>query len=148
MNHKNSPYQYNPDRLPDSHFEKGSFDHLELMERRREHVIRRLAFVRAFYAEAGVASVVLYLGIHGAGLPTRPRNRTFVSATTNPAIAESLACLRELSNDNNPGRKVGVIMSQDIPMDRMFMTYMETRRMNDPYVESEAVLLHDPDEAF
>ena len=117
-------------------------------ERRREHVIRRLAFVRAFYAEAGVASVVLYRGIHSAGLPTRPRNRTFVSATTNPAIAESLACLREPSNDNNPGRKVGVLMSQDIPMDRVFMTYMETRRMNDPYVESEAVLLYDPDEAF
>ncbi len=117
-------------------------------ERRRNYVVRRLAVVRALYRELGISSIVLYRGVHSAGLPTRPPNRTFVSATTNRAIAESLACLEAPSNKNKPGYRVGVLMSQEIPLERIFMTYMETRQMNHPYRESEAVLLFEADEAF
>jgi hypothetical protein len=117
-------------------------------EKRRDYVIRRLAVVRALYAELGVHSILVYRGIHSAGLPERPRNRTFVSTTTNLAIAESLACFREPSNENKAEYKVGILMSQQVPVERIFMTYMETRQMNHPYRESEVVLLYDPNEAF
>ena len=116
--------------------------------RRQEHILRRLGFVRALYKELGLHSVLVYRGIHCAGLPTRPRNRTFVSTTTNLAIAESLACFREPSNENKPGYKVGVLMSQKVPLERVFMTYMETAQMNSPYKESEVVLLYGADEGF
>ena len=39
-------------------------------------------------------------------------------------------------------------MSQRVPLERVFMTYMETPQMNHPYRESEVVLLFDATEAF
>lgn len=115
---------------------------------RRQHVIRRLAFVRALYRSLGVSSLLLYPGIHSRGLVEPPRNETFVSATTDLRIAEAPACFREPSNPNKEGYKVGVLMSQQVPLERVFMTYMETPQMNHPYRESEVVLLHDAAEAF
>ena len=123
---------------------EGQFDRAK----RREHVIRRLGFVRAIYRSLGILSVLLYRGIHSRGAPDPPRNETFVSATTDLAIAEALACFREPSNANKDGYKVGVLTSQSIPIERVFMSYLETPQMNHPYRESEAVLLYDADEAF
>ena len=116
--------------------------------RRREYVLRRLGFVRALYKELRVETVLVYRGIHCVDLPTRPSNRTFVSSTTNLAVAESLACYREPVNENKAGYKVGVLMSQRVPVERVFMTYMETAEMNSPYSESEVVLLYSADEGF
>ena len=116
--------------------------------RRREYVLRRLGFVRALYKELRVETVLVYRGIHCVDLPTRPSNRTFVSSTTNLAVAESLACFREPVNENKPGYKVGVLMSQRVPLERVFMTYMETAEMNSPYKESEVLLLYSADEGF
>ena len=104
--------------------------------------------MRALYKELGLESVLVYRGIHCAALPTRPHNRTFVSSTTNLAVAESLACFREPSYDNRPGYTVGVLMSQEVPLERLFMTYMETAQMNSPYQESEVALLYSADEGF
>ncbi len=123
---------------------EGEFDRAK----RREHVVRRLGFVRAIYGSLGISTVLLYRGIHCRGAPEPPRNETFVSATTDLAIAEALACFREPSNANREGYKVGVLMSQSVPIERVFMSYMETPQMNDPYRESEVLLLYDADEAF
>ena len=116
--------------------------------RRREHILRRLGFVRALYRELDVDSVLVYRGIHCAGFPTRPVNRTFVSTSTNLAVAESLACFREPRNSNKPGFKIGVLMSQEVGLERVFMTYMETEQLNSPYGESEVVLLYSADDVF
>ena len=90
---------------------QGGFDRA----RRREHVIRRLAFVRALYTSLGVSSLLLYRGVHSHGLPEPPRNETFVSATTDLRIAEALACFLEPSNPNKEGYSVGVLMSGRVP---------------------------------
>ena len=74
-------------------------------------------------------------------------SRTVAFVIPHPYV-DALACFREPSNENKPRHRVGVLMSQEVPLERIFMTYMETRQMNHPYRESEAVLLYDPDEAF
>ena len=116
--------------------------------RRREHIVRRIAWVRTLYRELGVESVLVYRGIHCAGLPTRAINRTFVSTTTDMTVAESLACFREPMNVNKPGLRIGVLMSQAAALERLFMTYMETAQMNSPYRESEVVLLYSSEDVF
>lgn len=113
-----------------------------------EHIVRRIAWVRALYRELGVDSVLVYRGIHCAGVPTRPINRTFVSTTTAVTVAESLACFREPTNVNKPGLRIGVLMSQAAALERLFMTYMETAQMNSPYRESEVVLLYSSEDVF
>ena len=122
----------------------GDFD----MARRRQHIIRRLAFVHTLYAGLEVFPLLVYRGIHSRGLPKEQRNETFVSTTTDLRIAEALACFREPSNPNKEGYNVGVLMSQSVPLERVFMTYMETPQMDHPYRESEVVLLFDGNEAF
>ena len=116
--------------------------------RRRQHVIRRLGIVRALYAGLDTFPLLLYRGLHSPGFPQPTRNETFVSATTNLDIAEALSCFREPSNPNKEGYRVGVLMSQRIALERVFMTYMETLQMNHPYRESEVVLLYDEADAF
>lgn len=115
---------------------------------RRKHVIRRLGFVRALYSGLDIFPLLLYRGLHSPGFPQPTRNETFVSATTNLEIAEALSCFREPSNPNKEGYRVGVLMSQRIALERVFMTFVETPQMNHPYRESEVVLLYDEAEAF
>jgi hypothetical protein len=135
---------YEGKTLRDAEVLHGDFDRA----RRREHFIRRIAFVRALYTSLGVLSLLLYRGIHTRGFPEPPRNETFVSTTKDLRIAEALACFHEPSNPNKVGYKAGVLMLQLVPVERLFMTYMETPQMNHPYQESEVVLLFDGDTAF
>lgn len=116
--------------------------------RRRQHVIRRLGFVRALYARFKIFPLLIYRGLHSPGFPQPSRNDTFVSATTDLEIAEALSCFREPSNPSKEGYRVGVLMSQRVALKRVFMTYMETPQMNHPYREAEVVLLYDKAEAF
>jgi hypothetical protein len=62
-----------------------------------------------------------------------PYEGTVLREETN--LAESLACFREPVSENKPGYKVGVLMSQRVPLERVFMTYMETAEMNSQPVQ-------------
>ena len=87
---------------------EGQFDRA----RRREHVIRRLGFVRAIYGSLGILSVLLYRGIHCHGTPEPPRNETFVSATTDLAIAEAL---RSCQSPRSAGRSLQSLLFNASP---------------------------------
>lgn len=105
-------------------------------ERRADHIISRLAFVRSLYRRLGRDRVVLYRGLSCPGPLPPPRNRTFVSATFSHEVARSLY---------DAGRETWtrVIYRQAVPVERIFMTYHETAAMNAQYREAEAVLLFD-----
>jgi hypothetical protein len=105
--------------------------------RRADHVVWRLAFVRAALASAGMETVVLYRGMCIDGAIEPPRNETFVSASFDFEIARS--CFGETDR-----HRTGVLLRQSVPLWRLFMTYLETPEMNLHYRESEAVLLHEP----
>ena len=47
-----------------------------------------------------------------------------------------------LFNDRNP-ESTGVLVRQSVPVERLFMSYLETEQMNRQYTEAEAVLLND-----
>ena len=71
-----------------------------------------------------------------------------MSTTTDVAVAESLACFKAPTNVNKPGLTIGVLMSQAVALERLFMTYMETAQLNSPYRESEVVLLYSSEDVF
>lgn len=111
-------------------------------DRRQAHLLARLGFVATVFRLAGHDEVVLHRGMsfeHAVVVP-RPTG-TFVSATFRRPIAESLAAL-------GPTRRAGVLSSQRVPVDRLFMTYHETGAMNRHFREAEAVLLADPTALF
>lgn len=106
-------------------------------DRRAEHVLARLGFVRALFRTAGRPTVPLWRAIASESALRPHPARTFVSATFDRAVAESLF-------DAGPATRVAALYRQDVPIGRLFMTYVETRAMNRRFHEAEAILLADP----
>ena len=105
-------------------------------ERRAEHVVARLGFVRAMLRAAGHDRVWLYRGLTAEGPLSDPPARTFVSTTFDRAVAESIA-------GRGAATVVSVLIGQLVSADRVFMTFIETAELNRVYHESEVILLAD-----
>jgi len=88
------------------------------------------------FERAGHLSVVLYRGFSCKGQPEVSKNTTFISATFSMDVAMSHFNSRDRSS-------TGVLLRQSVPIDRLFMTFLETAQMNRQYKEGEAVLLYD-----
>jgi hypothetical protein len=116
------------------------FDDPWSKSRRAEHIVARLAFIRALAAELGIESFTLYRGV-SAPHPLRPTvNDTFVSASFSRAVAESLF-------DAYGRGSTGALIRCAVPIRRLFMTFLETVHMNRQYKEAEAVLLYESGES-
>ncbi len=103
-------------------------------ERRSEHIVARLAFVRSLLGRLGLREVTVWRGVSLEGrLEPRP-GRTFVSTT----FAEEVA--RDHFESGEP-EWTHVLVRQELPNERLFMTYHETAAMNGIFLEAEAVLL-------
>lgn len=105
-------------------------------ERRARHILHRLAFVRAALRHAGLTTLTVYRGLAFDG-PLEPRrNDTFVSTSLDLEVATSCFAPRQVALG-------GVLMRQVVPVERVFMTFLETEAMNRQFLEAEVVLLHD-----
>ena len=109
-------------------------------ERRREHILTRLAFVRETFALLGLGAPVLYRAVSTEGALEPRRPQTLVSATFSFEVAMSLF------GPAWEGRSAAIVR-QTVPVERLFMTYLETAAMNRQFHEAEAVLLEDPGNA-
>lgn len=105
-------------------------------EKRRMHIVRRLAFLRALFQMLGLAHVTLFRGLNTTGAIEPPRNFAFTSATFDLAVAQSHFNVGEPDSTR-------ALFRQRVPVERLFMTYLETSAMNEHYLEAEAVLLWD-----
>jgi len=104
---------------------------------RANHIIARMALQRELWSMWGRATATVYRGTAVEGpLPTRSRS-SFVSTTLSRDVATA-------HFDGGPTTTTAVLWRQDVPIERLFMTYLETPAMNDPYAEAEALLLADP----
>jgi hypothetical protein len=105
-------------------------------ERRAGHLAARLAFVPELFRAAGHETVTLWRGLSSETplVPLPPQ--TFVSATFSREVAEAHFAGNE--------RTVAAVLSREVvPVERLFMTYVETAAMNRRFQEAEAVLLGD-----
>ena len=106
-------------------------------ERRAEHILARLAFVGELFAAEGVEAVTLYRGL-ASDVPLRPpKHPSFVSATFDRRVAEAHFAGAATTI-------AAALYRQVVAVERLFMTYRETRAMNRQFCESEGVLLGDP----
>lgn len=105
--------------------------------RRGRHVIARLAFIHELWATWGHRGVTLYRGaaVDGA-LPGR-KPACFVSATFSREVATE-------HFDGGPTTHTAVLWRQQVPISRLFMTFLETPAMNERFHEAEAILIGDP----
>jgi hypothetical protein len=110
-------------------------------ECRANHIIVRMAFMHALFESLGIHEVELYRGMSMQGEIEPPPNRTFVSSTFSREVAQSHF------DAGGPG-DTRVLLAQSVPIARLFMTYLESRQLNAPFREGEAVLLWDPRNAL
>jgi hypothetical protein len=110
-------------------------------ERRAHHIVTRLAFLAALFARLGLERVMLWRGLSAEGPLRTGRRRTFVSTSFAEVVARS-------HFDAGAGRSTRVLVGRQVPVDRLFMTYLETAAMNDRFLEAEAVLLAGPNDGW
>jgi hypothetical protein len=104
---------------------------------RRQYLIHRLAFVRAFFSLLGIEEVVLY---RGASIEGERRGQAAALAS----CTFSLTVARSFCNFDRTSRfKHSYLVKRTVPVNRLFMTYLETRAMNEDYKEAEALILRD-----
>jgi len=105
-------------------------------DRRAEHILARLAFVHAMFTTAGSSSFTFYRGLSTETVIEAYPQRTFVSASFNFEVAESHFTSAGESS-------TGILIRQWVPVERIFMTYLETASMNEQFLEAEAALLYE-----
>lgn len=108
-------------------------------ERRAEHIVTRMAFVRAILGRLGIFRVSLWRGLSTPSRWRRIDGRSFVSTSFAEAVARS-------HYDDGRGTSVRVLACRDVPVERLFMTYLETAAMNAVFLEAEAVVLDHRDD--
>jgi hypothetical protein len=109
------------------------------MARRKAHIVARLAFVRETFARSGLGALTLYRAVSSEGPLDAGRARTLTSATFSLEVAMSLFGSATDGGSARLDRRV-------VPVERVFMTYLETGAMNRRFREAEALLLEDPDD--
>lgn len=104
-------------------------------ERRAQHILSRLAFVHEIFTRLGLTRLVLYRAISHKGRLAPHPNQSFVSATFSREVAETRF-------DGFP-QGTAALYRQSVPVQRVFMTYLETVHMNRLVLEAEATLFYE-----
>jgi hypothetical protein len=113
------------------------FDGAWCKHSRAAHIIARLAFMRELWSSWGCTAAKVYRGMAVDGPLPAPAPSSFVSATFSAEVAE--AHFR-----GAPTTRTAALWRQSVPIDRLFMTFIETSAMNRRFLEAEAVLIADP----
>lgn len=100
---------------------------------RETHIVRRMGFVRALMRREFGACVPLYRGLSFDGPPEPPLTHGLRSATFSRSLAQEH--FDAVSGGN------GALLRQQVPVERLLLTYFETRAMNAPFREAEALLI-------
>jgi hypothetical protein len=103
-------------------------------ERRTAHIVARSGFVQALWRRAGGAQLMIYrgIGLQDSLAALADRGDAVVSVTFSRVVAES-------HFDSSRTAAAALVRTQ-LPLDRLFMTFLETAAMSDKYLEAEAVL--------
>ena len=113
-----------------------SFSGIGTTELRRKYIVARLGFVRAVFRRAGVEEVPLFRGMSSEG-EFFAAPKTLLSATFSAETALPFGDIRQ----DSPARSAYVVKFT-CPVDRLFMTFFETKEYSGRYKEQEAVVMY------
>jgi hypothetical protein len=105
-------------------------------ERRSAHIISRAGFTQALWQRADRPGLMVYrgIGLQGSAALRGPAT-PLISATFSRPLAES--------HFNADRAGLAVLLRRRLPIERLFMTFLETAVMNTKYLEAEAILISD-----
>jgi len=105
--------------------------------RRAEHLVLRMGLAQELWARTGRPTVTLLRAATADGeLPPPPRG-SFVSATCSRAVAEDHFA-------GGPTTRVAVLLRQEVALERVVLSFLETAAMNARFREAEVLLVGAP----
>jgi len=110
---------------------------------RQKYILHRLAFIQAYFELLNISEIVLFRGMNSTKEWEPVRQRSFVSFTFNKKVAESFA-----NFDKSKESKHSYLLKRTIPVEKLFMSYLETEAMNRQYKEAEALVFYDSKDAI
>ncbi len=116
---------------------KDVFQGLGSKDNRRKYLINRLAFVRAYFNLLDIKEVELYRGM-GSEVDWKEVPRSFLSCTFNFEVGSSFSSLNRDSKCRS-----AYLIKLTCPVEKLFMTYLETEGMNRQYEEAEGLIIYD-----
>ncbi len=106
-------------------------------EAREEYLRERTAFIRAFFELSGREEVSLYRGMATEGEWVE-KERSFLSCTFNLEVGKSFCGL-----EKEQEYRQFYLVKLTLPVEKIFMSYLETEAMNRQYLEAEAQIFYD-----
>ncbi len=103
---------------------------------RKKYIIKRLAFLQAYFKLQGISEVVLYRGMSTEG-HWQELERTFLSCTFSLDVARGFSVFERESRFKN-----SYLVKLTVPVEDIFMTCLETKEMCHQYQEAEALVLY------
>lgn len=104
---------------------------------RQKYLVNRLAFLRVYFNILNIKEVVLYRGMCNEK-QWRKIPRTYLPCTFNLEVAKAFSDF-----DRESKYKISYLVKMTCPVEKLFMTYIETEAMNRQYKEAEALILYD-----
>lgn len=109
---------------------------------RRNYILHRLAFIRAYFELLDISEIILFRGMNSTKEWKPVRQRWLVSFTFNKKVAESFANFGKPKESEH-----SYLLKRTIPVEKLFMSYLETEAMNRQYKEAEALVFYDSKDA-
>ncbi|MCD2346717.1 hypothetical protein [Clostridium guangxiense] len=119
------------------------FDNMGGEKRIIEYIINRIAYVRSYFKMLNIDEVILYRGMSTEREWINCYEKSLTSWTFSLEVALSFADL-----DKNNKYKNGYVIKRTVPIENIFMTYLETESMNKQYKECEAILFFDNEKGY
>lgn len=116
---------------------KDIFFGLGAKKNRRAYIIHRLAFIRVFFSLMNVSEVTLYRGMCSENRWS-PIQRTYLPCTLNLDVAKAFS-----NFDDGSKFQISYLVKITTPIEKLFMTFLETEAMNRQYQEAEVIILYD-----
>lgn len=101
---------------------------------RERYILHRMAFIRCLFNRFDKSHLTLFRGMSSERAWFVPK-RTFISMTFDYDVASEFSDF-----DENSKYQTSYIIKSNIDINQLFMTYLETKEMNERYQEKEAII--------
>ncbi|MFN8673930.1 MAG: hypothetical protein U0457_17850 [Candidatus Sericytochromatia bacterium] len=114
---------------------KDIFEKLGAKDLRKKYLIHRMAFIQAYFTLSNFKEIPVYRGMSSTE-DWYSYPRTFISYSTDLKVAKSFFSLKD-------EYKNAYLIKKTIPIEKIFMTFIETKEMNLQYKEKEVLVFYD-----
>jgi len=110
----------------------------------KNYIVNRLAFIRSFFDKVGIEKLTLYRGM-SSEKGWKPNYKSWSSWTPILHVANCHADFEAFGAHQNKSTD-SYLFKRTFSVEKIFMTYFETKGLNQQWKETEVIVIHDEDD--